>query len=312
MSKLDKNSHRKIEIDLGRLKLKNPVMAASGTFGYGLEYVDICPPEMLGALVAKGISLKPKPGNPPPRIWETAAGMLNAIGLENVGVDRFIDEKLPPLVARGATVIANFFGSSVEEYVEVAQRLSKAPGLAAIEANISCPNVGNKKGLYFGATPEMASEVTRAVRNATDIFLIVKLTPQVRDIAEIALAVEEAGADAVSLINTIPAMAVDIKTKKPRLANVTGGLSGPAIHPVAVRMVWQAARAVRIPVIGIGGITCAADAIEFLIVGASAVQIGAGMFANPSLPLDVIKGMEDYMTEQGIDDVSKLIGTLEV
>ena len=304
MRKLD------LSVKLGKLKLKNPIMMASGVFGYGLEYADICPPESLGAVITKGVSLNPCPGNQPPRIWETPSGMINAIGLENVGINRFIKEKLPPLVKRGATVIANFFGSTVEEYAEAARRLSKAPGLAAIEANISCPNVGDKKGLYFGSTPEMARKVTKAVRKSTDLFLIVKLTPQVSDIAEVACAVEEAGADAISLINTIPAMAVDVRSKKPRIANVTGGLSGPAIHPVAVRMVWQAARAVKIPVIGIGGVMTAEDALEFIIVGARAVQLGTVIFTNPSAPLEILEDIKLFMKEQGISSLSELVGSI--
>jgi dihydroorotate dehydrogenase (NAD+) catalytic subunit len=299
-----------LSVNIGALKLKNPVMVASGVFGYGFEYDGLCPPEKLGAIIAKGISLKPSPGNPPPRIWETPSGMLNAIGLENVGIDRFIDEKMPPLVERGVTVIANFYGSTIDEYVEVARRLSEAHGLAAIEANISCPNVGGKKGLHFGSTPEIAAQVTRAIRKATDKFLIVKLTPQVQSISEVAKAVAESGADAISLINTIPAMAVDVRTRKPRLANVTGGLSGPAIHPVAVKMVWEAARSVKIPVIGIGGIMTVEDALEFIIVGAKAVQIGTAVFANPAAPLDIIEGMMAFLREQNISSISKLVGTV--
>ncbi len=295
---------------LGKLELKNPVIAASGTFGYGLEYEDVCPPEDIGAVVTKGISILPREGNPPPRIWETPAGMINAIGLENVGVDRFIEEKLPPLVERGATVIANFFGSTVEEYADAAGRLSRAEGLSAIEANVSCPNIGTKQGMHFGSDPAVAAQVTRAVRNSTDLFLIVKLTPQVRDIAEVACAVEEAGADAISLINTIPAMAVDIKARRPRLAGVTGGLSGPAIRPVAVRFVWEAACAVSMPVIGIGGIASAEDALEFIIAGAKAVQVGTGIFTKPGLPLEIIGGIRSFLGEQEISSVSEIVGSL--
>jgi len=299
-----------ISVNLGRLKLKNPVIAASGTFGYGLEYANICPPEALGAVVTKGISLEPREGNPPPRIWETPSGMINAIGLENVGVEKFIAEKLLPLVERGAVVIANFFGATVEEYTKVARRLSEAGGLSAIEANISCPNIGSKQGLHFGSIPSTAAEVTRAIREVTDLLLIVKLTPQATDIAEVARAVEEAGADAISLINTIPAMAVDVVSKKPRLANITGGLSGPAIHPVAVRMVWEVAKAVSIPVIGVGGILTAEDALEFIIVGAGAVQVGTGIFTRPGIPLEIIEDIRSYLDEQGIPSVSELVGTV--
>ena len=299
-----------LKVKLGKLELKNPVMAASGVYGYGLEYGDLCPPESLGAVVTKGVCLEPIPGNPSPRIWETPSGMINAIGLENVGVNRFVEEKLPPLVECGATVIANFFGSSVEEYARVARKLGDAKGLAAVEANISCPNVGNEKGRYFGSSPETAAEVTGAIRQSCDSFLIVKLTPQVRDIGEIAAAVEKAGADAVSLINTIPAMAVDIDTRKPRLANVTGGLSGPAIHPVAVKMVYDASRAVSIPVIGIGGVSTADDAIETIIVGATAVQVGMGIFANPKSPLEIIDGIEAFMIERGISAIGEMVGSV--
>jgi len=299
-----------LTVELGRLKLANPLIAASGVYGYGLEYDGVCPPENFGAVITKGVGLRPSAGNPPPRVWETPAGMMNAIGLENVGVAAFIEEKLPALAGRKVEIIANFFGSTLEEYAECAARLNEAEGLAALEANISCPNVGGERGLYFGSTPEMAGKVTSAIRKRTDKFLIIKLTPQVADIAEIARAVEENGADAVSLINTIPAMAVDVETRKPRLANVTGGLSGPAIHPVAVKMVRDAAQAVDIPVIGVGGVTTAADALEFIIVGAGAVEIGSALFSEPGLPVKILGDIEDYLERHGMDSLSRLVGTL--
>ena len=301
-----------LSTNIGSLKLKNPIIAASGVFGYGLEYADLCPPEALGAVVTKGVSIEASEGNPPPRTWETPSGMLNAIGLENVGVDLFIKEKLPPLLERDATVIANFYGSNVDEYAEVARRLGRADGLAAIEANISCPNVGAKKGLYFGSMPSSAAQVTRAVKDATDRFLIVKLTPQVTDIAEVAVAVEEAGADAISLINTIPAMAVDVRTRKPRLANITGGLSGPAIHPVAVRMVWEVSKAVSIPVVGVGGVMTAEDALELIVVGASAVQVGTAIFPRPSAPLEIIDGMRSLLQQMNVPSISELSGSIKI
>lgn len=299
-----------LKVKLGALELKNPVIAASGTWGYGLEYVDFCPPEKLGAIVSKGLSLQPRKGNPPPRIWETPAGMLNAIGLENVGIDAFINEKLPPVVERGATVIANFFGTSLEEYAAAAGKLGKAEGLGALEANISCPNVGGCEGKFFGSTPERAAEVVKACKDATDKYLIVKLTPEVRDIGEVAAAVADAGADAVSLINTIPAMAIDVRTRKPQLANVTGGLSGPAIRPVAVRMVWETAKAVNIPVIGIGGIMTGEDAIEMILAGATAVQVGTAGFQNPAAPLNIIEQIEQFMEDEDIPSLDKLCGAV--
>jgi len=299
-----------LTVELGRLKLFNPLIAASGVYGYGSEYGDVCPPESFGAIVTKGVGLWPSPGNPPPRIWETPSGMINAVGLENVGVQAFIEEKLPPLLGGNVKVIANFFGSTVEEYAECAAWLNEAEGLSALEANISCPNVGAERGLYFGSTPEAAGKVTSEIREKTDKFLIVKLTPQVVDIAEVAIAVEGAGADAVSLINTIPAMAVDMEARKPRLANVTGGLSGPAIHPVAVKMVRDVARAVKIPLIGVGGVANAADALEFIIVGATAVQIGSALFSEPALPGEILNGTRDYLERHGIASLSMLRGTL--
>jgi len=271
---------RRMAVSIGGLRLKNPVMTASGTFGYGDEYAPYVDLNCLGAVVVKGLSLEPRAGNPPPRIMETPCGMLNAVGLQNIGVKAFIREKLPFLRDHDVAVVANIFGESVEEYAAVAELLGRAEGVHALEVNISCPNV-KRGGVAFGTDPDMAAEVTRAVKAATGLPVIVKLTPNVTDIAGIAAAVEAAGADAVSLINTLTGMSVDIERRVPHLRNVTCGLSGPAIRPVALRMVWQVARRVSIPVIGLGGIMTARDALEFLIAGARAVQVGTAHFVQP-------------------------------
>jgi dihydroorotate dehydrogenase (NAD+) catalytic subunit len=299
-----------ISVKIGKMKLKNPVMTASGTFGYGEEYADYVDLNKLGAIVVKGLSLKPRLGNPPPRIMETTGGMLNAVGLQNIGVDTFIDEKLPFLRQYNTKVIVNIYGETYDEYKKVAQKLSSAKGVHALELNISCPNV-QKGGLSFGADPKTAAVVTSKVKDATDLPVIVKLTPNVTDITTIAMAVEKAGADAISLINTITGMSVNILTKKPRLKNITGGLSGPAIKPVALRMVWQVLQKVSIPVIGIGGIMNAEDALEFLILGAKAVQIGTANFINPQATLDVLDGIEKYMQMSNIASINKIIGTFK-
>ena len=285
-------------------------MTASGTFGYGEEYAPYVDLSRLGAIVVKGLSLKPRMGNPPPRIVETPCGMLNAVGLQNVGVNAFIREKLPFLTQFDLPVIANIFGESVEEYVKVAEILSQASGVHALEVNISCPNV-KKGGIAFGANPDMAADVTRRVKASTDLPVIVKLTPNVTDIAEIAESVEAAGADAISLINTITGMSVDIERRVPHLRNITGGLSGPAIKPVALRMVWQVIQRVSVPVIGLGGIMTASDALEFLIVGARAVQVGTAHFIHPHAAIDILKGIEDYLEQHQFDDINQLIGTLK-
>lgn len=303
------NSIPSLAVSIGGLNLKNPVMPASGTFGYGEEYAPFADLNRLGAVVTKGISLRPRAGNPPPRIMETPAGMLNAVGLQNVGVRAFVAEKLPYLRQFDVPVIVNIFGEAVDEYAAVAEELSKAGGVHALEVNISCPNV-KKGGIAFGARPESAAEVTAAVRGSTDLPVIVKLTPNVTDIVEIALAVESAGAHALSLINTLLGMSVDVERRVPHLANVTGGLSGPAVRPVAVRMVWQVAGRVKVPVIGVGGIADAAGALEFLIAGASAVQVGTGQFMNPRTILDVIEGIEAYLVRHDMRDVRDLIGSL--
>ncbi|MHB8908287.1 MAG: dihydroorotate dehydrogenase [Syntrophales bacterium] len=299
-----------LSVVIGGLKLRNPVMTASGTFGYGEEYASFVDLNRLGAVVVKGVSLEPRDGNPPPRIMETPSGMLNAVGLQNVGVRAFIDDKLPFLRRYDTAVIANIFGETLDEYRRVAEILDCVDGIHAIEVNISCPNV-KKGGIAFGACPEAAGEAVRQIRGGTDLPLIVKLTPNVADITEIALAVEAAGADAVSLINTLTGMSIDIEKRRPHLANITGGLSGPAIRPVALRMVWQVVRAVKIPVIGIGGIMTAGDALEFLIAGANAVEIGTANFIRPSATVEIIDGIGDYLIRHGMGKISELIGSLK-
>jgi len=291
--------------------LKNPVITASGTFGYGEQYASVVDLNRLGAIVVKGLSLKPSKGNRPPRIVETPCGMLNAIGLENIGIEAFIAEKLPFLKTFDTPIIANIYGSDVSEYAKVAARIEKVDRISGVEVNISCPNI-KAGGIAFGADPELAYTVVKAVRERTEKPLMVKLSPNVTDIADIAKSVETAGADAVSLINTITGMAVDIETRRPKLANITGGLSGPAIKPVALRMVWQAVRAVRVPVVGIGGIMTAEDALEFLITGATAVQVGTANFVNPRATVDIIEGIQRFMIERNVGGITELIGTLKV
>lgn len=300
-----------LAVEIAGISMKNPVMPASGTFGYGEEYAPYLDLEKLGAIVTKGLSLKPKAGNPTPRIAETTSGMLNAIGLQNVGVDAFVQHKMPYLREINTPVIANFFGNTLEEYGEVARRLSEIPELAGVELNISCPNV-KQGGIVFGTDPKAAHQAVSEVRRQLAKPLIVKLTPNVTDITVIARAVEDAGADAISCINTLTGMAIDVRTRKPRLANRTGGLSGPAIRPIAVRMVHQVVQAVRIPVIGVGGIMCAEDALEFLIVGARAVQVGTANFIDPNAMETIIAGLEDFCVAQQISDIRELIGSLEL
>ncbi|HEY5674584.1 MAG TPA: dihydroorotate dehydrogenase [Malonomonas sp.] len=298
-------------VEIAGIKLKNPVMPASGTFGYGEEYAPYLDLNRLGAIVTKGLSLNPKAGNNTPRICETVSGMLNAIGLQNVGIDAFIAHKMPFLQQINAPVIVNFFGNTQEEYAEVAARLNDVPGVAGLEMNISCPNV-KQGGIVFGTEAQAAHAVVSLVRKRTSKPLIVKLSPNVTDIRVLARAVEDAGADAISLINTLTGMAVDVKTRKPRLANTIGGLSGPAIRPVAVRLVHQVVQEVKLPVIGIGGIARAMDALEFLIVGATAVQVGTANFVDPNAMQTVIDGLEEFCQNEGIADINDLIGTLEV
>ncbi len=300
-----------LRVNIGSLRLRNPVLTASGTFGYGREFADLTNLHRLGGVVTKGISLAPRPGNPPPRIVETACGMLNAIGLENVGVEEFIRRKMVFLRSVGTRVIVNILGDSIEDYARLAERLTGVEGIDALEVNISCPNV-QKGGVAFGTVPEMAAAVTGAVRAATDLPLIVKLSPNVTDISRMASVVEEAGADAVSLINTLVGMAIDWRTRRPRLANVVGGLSGPAIKPVALRMVWQVARTVSIPVIGIGGISRAEDALEFLVAGATAIQVGTANFYQPAAAEEIIADMASLLQEQGEQSVRDIIGSLQV
>ena len=305
------NAFPDMSVDIGSLKLENPVMTASGTFGYAREFENLMNLHRLGAVIVKGISLNPRPGNPPPRIVETACGMLNAIGLQNVGVDRFIEEKMTYLAGLNVPVIVNILGDSIEEYEEITNRLQGVPGVAGIEVNISCPNV-KKGGVAFGTNPAMAASVTSAVKAKSSVPVMVKLSPNVSDIGTIALAVEEAGADSVSLINTLIGMAIDVKTKKPALANVIGGLSGPAIKPVALRMVYEVAKKVSIPIIGIGGIESAEDALEFMLAGATAVQIGTANFVNPRASEDVVEGLADYVAKEKLSSVRSLIGQLDL
>lgn len=300
-----------LSVSIGSLRLDNPVMTASGTFGYAEEFEQLLHLDRLGAVIVKGISLHPRPGNPPPRIVETSCGMLNAIGLENVGVDRFITEKNDYLSSLGCPVIVNILGDSLEEYEEITRRLAGVSSVAAIEVNISCPNV-KKGGVAFGTDPKMAAAVTRAVKKQAQVPVIVKLSPNVTDITRIAAAVEDAGADAVSLINTLIGMAVDLKTRRPKLGNCIGGLSGPAIKPVALRMVYQVAQTVSIPVIGIGGIETAEDALEFMLAGATAVQIGTANFINPAVAEEVVDGIEHYVGRQRLASITELIGMLEI
>ncbi len=299
-----------LEVEIAGIKFKNPVMPASGTFGYGQEYAPYLDLNQLGAIVTKGLSLNPKAGNNTPRTCETVSGMLNAIGLQNVGVDAFIQDKMPFLEQFDTPIIVNFFGNTQEEYGEVAARLNDVPNVAALEMNISCPNVKHG-GIVFGTDPKAAAAVISLVRKRTSKPLIVKLTPNVTDIQITARAAEDAGADVLSLINTLTGMAVDVKTRKPRLANTIGGLSGPAIRPIAVRLVHQVVQAVQIPVIGVGGISRAMDALEFLIVGARAVQVGTANFVDPHAMATIIADLEEFCRDEGIADINDLIGSLE-
>lgn len=289
------------------LMLKNPVITASGTFGYGMEHEKIFDIGKLGAVICKGITLKPRDGNPQPRLVETACGVLNSVGLENVGVDAVVNEKAPYWAGWAVPVIANIAGSEPEEYASVAARLEGVKGIAALEVNISCPNVASG-GIEFGTCPEAAAGVTEAVKAATLLPVIVKLSPNVTDIGKIACAVCEAGADALTLINTVRGMAIDSNTGKPVLGNIIGGLSGPAIKPIALYCVYRVAQVVQVPIIGCGGIMCAEDAIEFIQAGASAVQIGTATLAEPAAALAVLKGIEDYLAQRKLEDLSQLTG----
>ncbi len=305
------NKDISLQVEVAGIVLKNPVMTASGTCGYGVELAQFVDLSRIGAVVLKGVSVRPMAGNPPPRIVETASGMLNAIGLQNVGMQRLIDEYLPRLAEYDIPVIANILGSSVEEYGILAKTLGSHPVVKALEVNVSCPNV-QRGGLSFGSDNESLRTLVRFVRNETDCPLIIKLSPHVTDIVAMAQCAEEAGADAISLINTVLGMAVDSRTRRPVLAPIVGGLSGPAIKPIALRMVWEVARRVNIPVVGIGGIMTAADAIEFLLCGAVAVQVGTAHFLDPEASVKIIQGISDYLQEHSIKDVRSIIGGLRV
>jgi len=289
--------------------MRNPVMVASGTFGYGPEYADVVDLNRLGAIVVKGISMEPWEGNPPPRVVEVPGGLVNAIGLQNPGAEGFVREYMPFLRKHDVPVIVNIWGRTVEEYAEVAARFDGVEGISGLEVNISCPNI-KEGGIAFGTDPRSAAKVISAVRKVTKLTLIPKLSPNVPDITLFAKAAEDSGADAISMINSIPAMVIDIKTRRPALANVTGGLTGRAIHPVAIRLVWQAAKVVKIPIIGMGGISGPREAVEFLLAGATAVAVGTANFTDPSVTLNVIDGIAAYLTENGFQDVKEIIGAV--
>lgn len=300
-----------LNVNIGALKLKNPVLTASGTFGYGEEFADFIDLTRLGGFIVKGTTLHPREGNPYPRMAETPMGMLNAVGLQNKGVHYFVEHIYPRLKDLDTNVVVNVSGSSVEDYSETAAIINELENIPAIELNISCPNVKHG-GMTFGVHPEAAAEVVSAVRKAYNKTLIVKLTPNVTDITEIAKAVEGAGADSISLINTMLGMAIDAERRKPLLSTVTGGLSGPCVKPVALRMVWQVAKAVKVPVVGLGGIMNATDAIEFLLAGATAVELGTANFIDPSITVKVVDGISDYLDRHGFKSVQEIIGALEV
>ncbi len=300
-----------LSVNVAGMALRNPIMTASGTFGYGEEFSQYVNLNTLGGIVTKGLSLRPRAGNPTPRIVETPGGMLNAIGLQNVGIDAFIEKKLPFLRTVDTLCVANFFGDTVDEYAEMARRLNELPEVAALEMNISCPNV-KQGGIVFGSDPACAAGVVAACRAATSKPLVVKLSPNVTDVVAMAKACADAGADALSLINTLIGMAIDINTRRPVLANVTGGLSGPAIKPVALRMVLQVARAVKLPIIGIGGIMSATDVIEFMLAGASAVQIGTASFITPGIAEQIVQDLQAWMVANKVQDINSLIGALEL
>ncbi|WP_457677813.1 dihydroorotate dehydrogenase [Thermovibrio sp.] len=299
-----------LKVELFGIEFENPVWTASGTFGFGLEYEPYLDLNEVGAVCVKGLSLKPREGNPPPRIWETPCGMLNAIGLQNPGVEYFLKEIVPKLKEFKCRIVANIYGSTVEEYVAVAKEISGEEGVDCVELNISCPNV-KKGGLVFGVDPVEAARLTYEVKKVLDKPLIVKLSPNVSDIVAIAKAIEDAGADALSAINTLLGMAIDIRKRKPKIKNKFGGLSGPAIKPVAVRMVYQVAKAVKIPVIGIGGISTWEDAVEFFLAGASAVQVGTANFFNPKAVEEIVEGLKRYLKEEGFKSVKELVGALK-
>ena len=300
-----------LSVHIGSLELKNPVMTASGTYGYGHEFKDFYDVNRLGALVVKAVTLEPRIGNKTPRIAETPAGILNAIGLQNPGLDVFLEKELPYLQTLTTPVIVNVAGNTMEEYKKLAERLNDAQGIQALEINISCPNV-KRGGQAFGTDPKIAYQVIEQVRQVTSLPLIAKLSPNVTNIADIALQVEDAGADAVSLINTLLGMAINVQNRRPVLGNVMGGLSGPAVKPVALRMVWQVAQVVRIPVIGMGGISTGTDAVEFLLAGATAVSVGTANFINPQAPMDILSGIRQYLIDNRLNSVQDIIGKLIV
>lgn len=299
-----------MSVNLAGIPLRNPVMTASGTFGYGAEFAEYVNLESIGAFVTKGLSLKPRAGNPTPRIVETPGGMLNAIGLQNVGIEAFIAKKVPFLRTVATPAIVNFFGNTVDEYAELARRLDEIPEVAGLEVNISCPNV-KQGGIVFGTDPDCAASVVAACRAVTIKPLIVKLSPNVTDVVAMARACEDAGADCLSLINTLTGMAIDLNRRRPVLANITGGFSGPAIKPIALRMVWQVAKAVKVPIIGIGGIMNATDALEFILAGATAIQVGTASFINPGAAQQIAAEMESWLSANGVADIKSLIGALE-
>jgi len=299
-----------LSVRIGSLALKNPIIAASGCFGYGVEYADVVDLESLGGIAVKGLFLAEREGHPAPRIVETPAGMLNAIGLQGIGVHRFIDEKLPELRARKAIVIVNICGTTLDEYVELARILSDAEGVAALELNISCPNI-KEGGITFGCSLRGTFDVVSAVRKVTRLPILPKLTPNVTDVASFARAAEEAGADAVSLVNTFLAMVIDVETRRPKISNVVGGLSGPAIRPIAVRMVYECRQTVKIPLVGMGGIANARDALEFMIAGAAAVQVGTANFVDPFIWPKLLDGIRDYMQRHEIARLADLVGTVD-
>lgn len=300
-----------LEVKIGGARLKNPVLTASGTFGYGEEFAPFMDLERLGGFIVKGTTLEPRQGNDYPRMAETPAGMLNAVGLQNRGVDYFVDHIYPRLQGLDTQVMVNVSGATPDQYARTAQKLAQCPKIEAIEVNISCPNV-KQGGMAFGTTCDGAAAVTRAVRKAWPRTMMVKLSPNVTSVSDIARAVEAEGADAVSLINTMLGMAVDVERRRPKLSTVTGGLSGPAVRPVAVRMVWQVAKAVKIPVVGLGGIMSGADAMEFILAGATAVQVGTANFVDPAAPVHVLEWIEEYCRRHGVDDFKELIGALEL
>ncbi|RLE09451.1 dihydroorotate dehydrogenase [Candidatus Aerophobetes bacterium] len=300
-----------LRVKLGKLELKNPVLVASGTFGYGEEYAELIDLNKLGGIMTKAVTLRPKEGNPPPRLVEVPCGLLNAIGLENPGLEVFIREKLSFLRKFDTKIIVNIAGEKEDDYLQIAKRLSKENGVDALEVNISCPNV-KEGGLSFGTDPKVIYLLVKRLKEVCGLPLILKLTPNVTDIKEVAKAAEEGGADILSLVNTVLAMAVDVDTQRPKLGNIVGGLSGPAIRPIAVRMVWEVSGAVNIPIIGMGGIMKAEDALEFVIAGASAVAVGTANFVDPRTPLKVIEGIGRYLKDKGIDSFASLVGSLKV